>query len=99
MLISMVLIAIFLYIQYVEYTNAEFTISDSVFGSIFFAMTGLHGLHVLAAIILIGVATVRIYCDQYTTEHCVGLDVSILYFHFTDLIWLGLYLVVYYWGG
>lgn len=85
--ISMVLIAIFLSIQAIEYTSSPFTISDSVFGSIFFAATGLHGLHVIAAIILISVSTVRIYLDHSSSEHAVGLDVSILYFHFTDLIW------------
>lgn len=99
MLISIFLIYIFIYIQYIEYTNSEFTISDSVFGSVFFALTGLHGLHVKAAIVLLSVSTARVYMDQLTSEHCVGLDISILYFHFTDIVWLGLYLVVYYWGG
>lgn len=98
-LISIFLIFIFIGIQYVEYSNSEFTISDSVFGSVFFALTGLHGLHVMAAIILLTISTIRIYTDQFTSEHCLGLDVSILYFHFTDIVWLGLYLVVYYWGG
>lgn len=53
----------------------------------------------MAAIILLTISTIRIYTDQFTSEHCLGLDVSILYFHFTDIVWLGLYLVVYYWGG
>ena len=99
MFISIFLIAVFIAVQYVEYSNAEFTISDSVFGIVFFVLTGLHGLHVKAAIILLSVSAVRVYTDQYTTEHCLGLDVSIIYFHFTDVVWLGLYLIVYYWGG
>jgi cytochrome c oxidase subunit 3 len=99
MLISIILIIIFIAIQYVEYSNAEFSISDSVFGSVFFVLTGLHGLHVIAAIFLLSVSFIRVYTDQLTSEHCLGLDVSILYFHFTDIIWLLLYLVVYYWGG
>lgn len=99
MIISIALILVFLFIQYVEYTNSEFTISDSVFGSVFFAVTGLHSLHVKAAVILISVATFRVYTDQLTSEHCLGLDVSILYFHFTDLIWILVYLCLYYWGG
>jgi cytochrome c oxidase subunit 3 len=99
MFISILLIAIFLVIQYVEYSNTEFTISDSVFGSVFFVLTGLHGLHVMAAILLLSVSMVRAYTDQFTSEHCLCLDVSILYFHFTDIVWLGLYLIVYYWGG
>ena len=98
-IISIFLIGLFIYIQSVEYYNAEFTIADSVFGSIFFALTGLHGLHVMAAIILLSVALFRVYTDQVTTEHNLSLDVAIIYFHFTDVIWLMLYLVVYYWGG
>lgn len=97
--ISIFLIVIFIGIQYVEYSTSQFTISDSVFGSVFFALTGLHGLHVKAAIVLLSIASYRKYTDQFTSEHCLGLDVSILYFHFTDIVWLGLYLIVYYWGG
>jgi cytochrome c oxidase subunit 3 len=93
------LIIIFIIIQAVEYTNSTFTIADSVYGSIFFALTGLHGLHVMAAIILLSVSTFRIYTDQITSEHALSLDTSILYFHFTDVIWLILYGVLYYWGG
>ena len=70
MLISIILIVIFIGIQYVEYSNAEFTISDSVFGSVFFVLTGLHGLHVFAAIILLSVSAYRVYTDQLTSEHC-----------------------------
>ena len=98
-IISILLIVTFIYIQSVEYYNSEFTIADSVYGSIFFALTGLHGLHVMAAIVLLTVALVRIYTDQATTDHNLSLDVAILYFHFTDVIWLLLYIVVYYWGG
>jgi cytochrome c oxidase subunit 3 len=69
MIISVILIIIFLGIQYVEYTNSEFTIADSVYGTVFFSLTGLHGLHVMAAVILISVAIFRIYCDHITSEH------------------------------
>lgn len=99
MIFSILLIFIFIAIQYVEYSFAEFSISDSVFGSVFFVLTGLHGLHVLAAIFLLTISAIRVYTDQLTSEHCLGLDISILYFHFTDIVWLGLYLIVYYWGG
>ena len=99
MLISVFLIMIFLTIQYVEYSNSEFTISDSVYGSIFFTLTGLHGQHVMAAVILISVAIYRIYIDQITSEHAQGLDKAILYFHKTDVVWQAVYVVLYYWGS
>lgn len=53
----------------------------------------------MAAIVLLSVSAARIYTDQITSEHALGMDISILYFHFTDVIWLLLYLVVYFWGG
>lgn len=45
-LLSIVLRVIFLICQFVEYNNAVFSISDGVFGSNFFALTGFHGFHV-----------------------------------------------------
>ena len=41
----------------------------------------------MAAVILISVAIYRIYVDQMTSEHALGLDVAILYFHKTDIVW------------
>ena len=96
---SILLIIIFVYIQSIEYYHSEFTIADSVFGSLFFTLTGLHGLHVKAAVLLLSVSTYRIYTDQITSSHALSLDTSILYFHGTDIIWLLLYAILYYWGA
>ena len=98
-IISLLLIIYFVYIQSIEYFHSEFTIADSVFGSLFFTLTGLHGLHVKAAVILLSVSTYRIYTDQITSSHALSLDTSILYFHGTDIIWLLLYAILYYWGA
>lgn len=98
-IISIFLIGIFIFVQYVEYSNSEFTISDSVFGSIFFAITGLHSLHVIAAIVLLSVGVIRVYLDHFTTGHAVGQNTAIIYFHFTDQVWLKVYQVIYFWGG
>lgn len=46
LLLSIILGVVFLYCQYVEYRNASFSISDGVYGSTFFALTGFHGFHV-----------------------------------------------------
>jgi len=51
LIIAIILTIIFLFLQYIEYNYAEFTISDSVYGSCFFAGTGLHGIHVMMAVI------------------------------------------------
>ena len=73
--------------------------SDSVFGSAFFAATGLHGLHVIVGTIFISVGFSRIISYAVTRSHHVGYEASILYWHFVDVVWLFLFVAVYYWGG
>jgi len=62
-----------------EYREAGFTFADSVFGSAFFASTGLHGLHVIVGTIFITVSLIRIINYQLTDGHHVGFESSILY--------------------
>jgi len=64
--------ALFLFLQLNEYLNSEFTIADSVFGSVFYMTTGLHAIHVIAGVLFLTVATVRIAKDSYTSEHHLG---------------------------
>lgn len=97
--ITIVLAVTFTYFQYVEYSEASFTISDSVYGSAFFASTGLHGLHVIVGTIFIAIAFVRHIFYHFTKSHHKGFETGILYWHFVDIVWLFLFLVVYYWGS
>jgi len=84
---TVVLAIVFTYFQYIEYTQASFTFSDSVFGSAFFATTGLHGGHVLIGTIFIYTQFIRISNYHLTSGHHVGLELSILYWHFVDIVW------------
>jgi len=97
--ITIVLALVFTFLQYIEYTQASFTFADSVFGSAFFATTGLHGAHVLIGTIFIFVQYARVANYHMTNTHHLGLELSILYWHFVDIVWLFLFCVVYYWGG
>ena len=99
LIVAMILTFIFLGIQYIEYSTAEFTISDSVYGSSFYILTGTHMLHVIFAFLFQGVATYRIYTDSVTSEHALVLDTSLIYYHLVDVVWLVVYIVLYYWGG
>src|SRR5271155_2749668 len=96
---TIVLAIIFTCLQYVEYSEASFTISDSVYGSAFYASTGLHGLHVIIGTIFIAVSLMRIINYQLTTKHHNGFESSILYWHFVDVVWLFLFVAVYFWGN
>jgi len=90
---------IFTLIQYYEYKHATFSISDSVYGSTFFLTTGFHGLHVIIGTLLLIVCFFRGLKYHFTRTHHVGLESAIWYWHFVDVVWLGLYISIYHWGG
>nr|WRO39392.1 cytochrome c oxidase subunit 3 [Floccularia luteovirens] len=95
---TLILAVVFTLLQAFEYSNASFTISDGVFGSAFFASTGLHGLHVIVGTIFILISFVRLIKYQFTIHHHVGFESGLLYWHFVDVVWLFLFLCVYFWG-
>ncbi len=97
--LTVLLAAIFTGLQVYEYFEANFTMSDSVFGSAFFASTGLHGLHVIVGTIFIVICLIRLINYHFSDSHHVGFESAILYWHFVDVVWLFLFLCVYYWGG
>jgi cytochrome c oxidase subunit 3 len=97
--LTIILAVVFTALQYFEYSEAAFTMSDGVYGSAFYASTGLHGLHVIIGTIFILVGFIRIINYQLTSNHHQGFEASILYWHFVDVVWLFLFVAVYFWGG
>ena len=93
-----VLAVIFTGLQLIEYSVSSFTISDGIFGSTFYFGTGFHGLHVLIGTAFILVGLFRGLAYHYTDHHHLGLESSILYWHFVDVVWIFLYFSIYYWG-
>nr|WNV65527.1 cytochrome c oxidase subunit III [Cyanopterus ninghais] len=86
---------LFIFFQYMEYKESYFSISDSVFGSIFFLMTGFHGLHVIIGVFFILISLYRIFKIHYSKFHHFGFEACSWYWHFVDIIWLFLYIFVY----
>ena len=95
---TIILAIVFTGFQYFEYSEAPFSISDSVYGSAFYASTGLHGFHVIIGTIFISTMFFRNLGYQLTKHHHIGFESSILYWHFVDVVWLFLFIAVYYWG-
>lgn len=87
----------FLGLQAIEYVECSFTLRDGTFGRTFFILTGFHGLHVLVGATFLGVSWLRLWGYNYSTDHHVGLEASIWYWHFVDVVWLFLYIFVYCW--
>lgn len=98
-IVTVLLAIVFTYFQYIEYTQAGFTFADSAYGTVFFASTGLHGLHVIVGTVFILVGLLRIYQYHVTNNHHLGFESAILYWHFVDVVWLFLFLLVYWWGS
>ena len=96
---SVILALIFTVFQAIEYSVSSFTISDSTFGSCFYFGTGFHGLHVIIGTAFISVGLWRVVAYHSTDNHHLGLESSILYWHFVDVVWLFLYISIYYWGS
>nr|BBI37391.1 cytochrome oxidase subunit 3 [Placozoa sp. H11 HM-2017] len=99
LLMTILLGIIFTGLQAFEYKEASFAISDSVYGSTFFMLTGTHGLHVLVGTTFLIVCFFRLLANQFTNSHHLGLEAAIWYWHFVDVVWLFLYVFVYWWGS
>lgn len=98
-LIFTVLLAMFFTaLQMFEYYESAFFMSDGVYGSTFFLMTGFHGFHVIIGTIMIMVCLGRFIKGHFDDSNCVGLECAIWYWHFVDVVWLFLFFCIYIWG-
>jgi heme/copper-type cytochrome/quinol oxidase subunit 3 len=89
----------FLFCQAFEYYFAPFTFQDTVYGGTFYILTGLHGMHVLVGTIFLIVCLWRVSLYHFTLWKQVGFKSAVWYWHFVDVVWIFLYLVIYVWGN
>nr|QFK69040.1 cytochrome c oxidase subunit III [Phymatostetha semele] len=99
LLITMMLGVYFSILQGFEYYEAPFTIADSIYGSTFFMATGFHGLHVIIGTTFIFVSFMRNTKFHFFKTHHFGFEASAWYWHFVDVVWLFLYILIYWWGS
>nr|YP_009158841.1 cytochrome c oxidase subunit III [Porites rus]WHI93477.1 cytochrome c oxidase subunit III [Porites evermanni]CRN13700.1 cytochrome c oxidase subunit III [Porites rus] len=97
--LTVVLGVLFTGLQAIEYYEAPFAISDSVYGSTFFMATGFHGFHVIIGTTFLTVCLIRLKFNQFTCRQHVGFEAASWYWHFVDVVWLFLYLCIYWWGS
>jgi len=70
-----------------------------LFFSIYFAMTGVHALHMVIGIVLLAILAVRAQRGIFTTEYYTPIDMTGLYWHFVDIVWIFLFPLLYLLGG
>nr|AOY39505.1 cytochrome c oxidase subunit 3 [Scolytinae sp. BMNH 1039990] len=89
----------FTILQGFEYLEAPFTIADSAYGTVFFMTTGLHGMHVMVGSTFLLVCLTRLIKNQLSQTHHFGFEAAAWYWHFVDVVWLCLYILIYWWGS
>jgi cytochrome c oxidase subunit III len=88
--------AIFLGGQLYEYSHMEFGLTTNIFASSFYALTGFHGLHVTFGLILILAVLWRSrQKEHYSSKSHFGVEAAELYWHFVDVVWIVLFILVY----
>jgi cytochrome c oxidase subunit 3 len=99
MWVTVLLGATFLGVQAYEYIHAysdlNLKLSSGVFGSTFFMLTGFHGFHVFVGMLMLTFITLRLMKGHFTPESHFGFEGAAWYWHFVDVVWLGLYFLVY----
>lgn len=89
----------FTFWQVYEYIKANFYIYDGIYGSTFYMTTGLHGLHVIIGTIFLFVCLIRLIKLHFISNHHLGYEAAIWYWHFVDVVWIFLFLTIYCWGS
>jgi cytochrome c oxidase subunit III len=87
--------ATFLGMQGYDYATLGFSIHDTVFGTTFFTMTGFHGAHVAGGLVFIYLMLARGWSGQLTRENHYALEACAIYWHFVDIVWVGLFSTLY----
>lgn len=89
----------FLYMQFVEYCEGAFSISDGVYGSTFYLATGFHGFHVIVGTVFLFYVFTLLVRGRLTFCHHFSFESAAWYWHFVDVVWLFLYIRIYWWGS
>ena len=99
MWITVLLGLAFLFVQGYEYAHAykdlNLRLDSGVYGSTFFMLTGFHGFHVFVGMLMLLFITLRLQKGHFTPERHFGFEGAAWYWHFVDVVWLGLYVIVY----
>jgi cytochrome c oxidase subunit 3 len=95
LVLTIALGVLFLILQATEYHEAAFTIKSGIYGATFYMLTGFHGLHVTMGAIMLSIILFRVLKGHFDSHDHFGFEAVAWYWHFVDVVWLGLYILVY----
>jgi cytochrome c oxidase subunit III len=94
-LVTFLMGATFLGFETHEWLTEPFSIATNSYGSMFFTLTGFHGLHVFAGLMIMLVILGRAATGAYDAENHAGVEAMTYYWHFVDVIWVGVFLTIF----
>lgn len=96
---TILLALVFLFFQAEEYVHAyrdlNLTLESGIYGSTFFMLTGFHGVHVIIGTVMLIIMLIRIHKGHFSGDNHFGFEATSWYWHFVDVVWLGLFVFVY----
>ncbi|MGI9392201.1 MAG: cytochrome c oxidase subunit 3 [Parvibaculales bacterium] len=95
LLLTIVLGVSFTCLQAYEYMHAGFPFSQNLYGAVFFMATGFHGFHVIIGTIFLSVCYFRARKGAFSPERHFGFEAAAWYWHFVDVVWLFLFVIIY----
>jgi cytochrome c oxidase subunit 3 len=94
--VTLLLGIIFLGGQLYDYSILEFGVSDGVFGTVFYTLTGFHGAHVFGGAIGLTILFARGMQGQFSAKNHVAVEAISMYWHFVDVVWIALFTTLYF---
>lgn len=98
-LLTMAMGSYFLYGQAVEWGGLQFGFTSGTYGGTFYLLTGFHGLHVATGILLMAIMLIKSFLPGNYVGGEQGVQATSLFWHFVDVIWIVLFLLIYVWQG
>jgi heme/copper-type cytochrome/quinol oxidase subunit 3 len=86
---------VFLIIQAIEYSEKHITPTTHAYGSLFFTITGFHGAHVAAGLLMIAVILVQAMLNHFSAGRYGAVTNVAWYWHFVDVVWLSVFICLY----
>ena len=87
------------YEYYHAYSDLGLTLNAGIFGTTFFMLTGFHGAHVTLGTFMLIIMLGRAIKGHFKADDCFGFEAAAWYWHFVDVVWLGLFIFVYVLGS
>lgn len=95
LIIGFVLGAIFLGLQGYEFYSSKFSLQDNAYGSLFFTILSIHGLHLLVGLTIVIFLLARTWAGHFDAERYQAVENSVLYWHFVDAVWIVIFISLY----